>query len=58
MRPFHDVLVMWNQYDDRELLDWQWQYERLLRGALVSKHAEYLTQDYKAISQILHKRGL
>jgi hypothetical protein len=47
---------MWNAYDDRELLDWQWQYERLLRRSSI--HSEYMSQDLKAINQILHKRGL
>lgn len=58
MRPFHDVLVMWNQYDDRELADWQWEYERKIRGNSASEHAEYMLQDLTAIRQIMKRRGL
>jgi hypothetical protein len=58
MRPFSDVLHMWDQYDDRVLLDWQWMYERLLRNCAGSVHAEYILQDWKAITCLLQNRHL
>ena len=58
MRPFSDVLHMWDQYDDRDLLDWQWMYERLLRNCAGSVHAEYILQDWKAITCLLQNRHL
>ncbi len=56
MRPFSDLLHMWSAYDDRELMDWQWAYERLVRRSSI--HTEYLMQDLSAINQILKRRGL
>jgi hypothetical protein len=58
MRPFRDVLYMWNQYNDGELLDWHWMYERSLRISSGNRHAEYMSQDLAAITQLLQRRKL
>lgn len=57
MRPLEEVLRMWGYYNDRELLDWHWQYERLLRRSPLNC-SEHLLQDYTAITMILRSRNL
>jgi hypothetical protein len=58
MRLYADVFAMWCQYDDRELLDWQWTYERVLRKDPHCQHAEHLLQDLAALNQLLSDRNL
>lgn len=58
MRPYTEVLHMWNQYDDRELLDWQEMLERVIHNHPGHPHVEHSLQDLKAIYQLLHKRKL
>jgi hypothetical protein len=55
MRPLENVLRMWGYYDDRELLDWQWQYERVLHS---NPGNELLLQDHTAITMILRSRNI
>ena len=57
MRNFAHVLIMWGLCNDRELLEWRWNYEYLLRKDPRSRQCETVLQDFDAINQTLHERN-
>ncbi len=57
-RSNDEVLHMWNQYGDIELLDWRFLYQVMFNRNTMSKYNEVLSQDLSAIETLLRKRLL